>query len=72
MRSITSAISCIWDGRGGWTLIRRWLTSLEKVKTFFYEHTLLRCCIYGLIAAALLAAWALSDGTSVAFVYNEF
>ena len=53
-------------------MIRRWLTSLEKVKAFFYEHTLLRCCIYGLIAAALLAAWTLSDGTSVAFVYNEF
>ena len=53
-------------------LIKRWLTTLGQIKEYCCSHTALRVCIYGLIAAALLAAWVMSDGAGVAFVYNEF
>ena len=53
-------------------MIRRWLTTLGQIKDAVYSRTVLRLCAYALIAAALLAAWVLSDGEGVAFVYNEF
>lgn len=53
-------------------MIKRLSNIFSAVKTFLYSNTAARVILYAAIAAALLWTWLMSDGGSVAFVYNEF
>lgn len=53
-------------------MIKHLSSIITRIKDFCYNQTIIYALMMGAIAAALLFAWVLSDGESVAFVYNEF
>ena len=53
-------------------MIERFVHFTKKAKERVMACWYLRALCYGLMAAALLGAWLLLDGETVAFVYSEF
>jgi len=53
-------------------LTERLLHFVKTAKARIMACWYLRALCYALMAAALLGAWLLLDGGSVAFVYSEF